>query len=480
VRSSGRRGHLALASIAWIGALACPLGEPLAQQANAPAARSLTTPDGSRFVLLADAQLRQVHWSLASWIDGRDDPPNLAGLTLATLHASLNGTWATGSADADAEQAALAALDLAWQDRMTDPGDAAYGRTLVQRDRAAAALCDQRAFGRVLAALPAHRPEIVERGGVGVFALTTVAQALPQLARLIVERREQQALRGLARSWLPNVMQRAADYQAHPERRVQAELLSLAAPTSPTIALLEPPPIAAPRRAQALDAWTASQHPTRTVHVLYGGFDPDAVAAMLADVFAKTALPEPPPSRRRAARRLAAQRRSVIPGLPASQVSLAWVLPEGTNRWVASVAARWLSEGPLARLKQLLRKERPKLEVAATTPWPSGAQPGLLRLDARDPGGREGLAEDLIEACRLAAEQELADGLYYRANMSAIRDWFAATTETRELAVLLAARALTEPDADISAAPPKPIQGKAIRAVLRPTFRAQPAIVEGR
>ncbi|MGC6488706.1 MAG: hypothetical protein ACON4Z_13750 [Planctomycetota bacterium] len=442
--------------------------------------RALTTPDGSRFVLVQDPQLRQTHWALASWIDGRDDPPNLAGLTLATLRASRNGTWSTGSEDPAAEQAALAALDLAWQDRMTDPGNAVYGRTLVQRDRAAAALCDPRAFGRVLAALPAHRPEIVERGGVAVFALTTVAPALPQLARMLFERREQQALRGLARSWLPNVMQRAEDYRAHPERRVQAELLALTTPMSPTIALLEPPPIAAPRRAQALAAWAASQHPTRTVHLLYGGFDPDAVAAMLKLVFAETQLPTPAQPMTRAPRRLAAQRRSVIPGLPADSVSLAWVLPPGVDRWDVEVATRWLTEGAFARLKQLLRQERPKLELTAAAPWPGGAHPGLLRLDARDPGGADGLAGDLVEACRTAAEEELPDGRYYRANMEAISAWFAATTDSRELAVLLAARALAQPDAQLSPDPPKPVQGAAVRAALRATFRGEPAIVEGR
>jgi len=442
--------------------------------------RTVTTPDGSRFVLIQDPQLRQVHWTLASWIDGRDDPTNLAGLTLATLRASLNGTWTTGSEDPAAEKAALAALDRAWQDRMTDPGNAVYGRTLVQRDRAAAALCDQRAFGRVLAALPAHRPEILERGGVGVFALTTVAPALPQLARLMVERREQQSLRGLARSWLPNVMQRAEDHQAHPERRVQAELLALTTPMSPTIALLEPPPIAAPRRAQALEAWAASQHPSRTVHVLYGGFEPDAVASMLKTVFSETALPAPTRAAERPPRRLTAQRRSVIPGIPAGSVSLAWVLPADVNRRDVAVGARWLSDGPFARIAQLLRRQRPKLEVTAIAPWPRAARPGLLRLDARDPDGAEGLARDLIRACREAAAEELPDGRYYRANMEAISDWFAATTDTRELAVLLAARALTQPDADVSPDAPLPVASAAIRAALRKTFRGEPAIVEGR
>ena len=431
-------------------------------------------------MLVQDPQLTQVHWALASWTDGRDDPPGLAGLATATLHASLLGTWATGSKDPEAEQRALEALDEAWQARMAAPGDAAVNRTLLQRDRAAAALCDPRAFGRVLAAMPAHRPEIVERDGVGVFALTTVAPALPQVARMVFDRREQQALRGLARTWLPSVMARAEAHARHPERRVQAELLALTAPTSPSIALLEQPQLLAPRRAQALAAWAASQHPSRTVHLLYGSFDPDALQATLETVFATTALAQPPARATQQARPLSAQRRSIVPGGTPGAISLAWVLPRGLKRWQVEIAARWLAEGPNAKLRRLLRKRRPELELAATAPWPSSGAPALLRIDARDPGGAAGLAKDLIEACREAAKATPNEADYRRANFEAISEWHAATADTRRFAVLLAERALTTPGAELSIDAPRPVKGTDVQKALRATFAGQPAVVEER
>ncbi|MEC7725507.1 MAG: insulinase family protein, partial [Planctomycetota bacterium] len=305
----------------------------------------------------------------------------MPGLAAATLRASLRGTWATGSKNPTAERAALTALDKAWQARMADPTDAAAGAALLEHDRAAAALCDPRAFGRVLAALPAQRPEILQNDGIAVFALTTVAPALPQVAALVVERREQQVLRGLARTWLPALMRRAEDYARRPSRRVEAELLALTMPSSPTIALLEQPPMVAPQRTDALATWAASQHPTRTAHVLYGDLDLDRAARQLARAFATTALPAPPRPNLRTARPLSARRRSVVARAATDSVSLAWVLPAATDPWVADVAARWLGDARSGRLTNALRKKRPQLELRAIGPWPNGASPGLLRID---------------------------------------------------------------------------------------------------
>lgn len=363
---------------------------------------------------------------------------------------------------------------------MAAPGDAGVNRTLLQRDRAAAALCDPRAFGRVLAATPAHRPEIVERDGVGVFALTTVAPALPQVARMIFERREQQALRGLARTWLPSVMARAEAHARHPERRVQAELLALTAPTSPTIALLEQPQLLAPRRAQALAAWAASQHPSRTVHLLYGSFDPEALQATLETVFATTSLSQPPARAMQQVRPLSSERRSVVPGAPPTAVSLAWVLPRGLKRWDIEVAARWLAAGPYAKLRQMLRKSFPDLEVSIAAPWPNSDAQALLRIDARASSGANGLADAVIKACSDAAEQELKEGMYYDANSAALSEWHDVTTDTRAFAVQLAERALADPDAKITTGPPPRVSGADLRRTLRAIFAGKPAVVEAR
>ncbi|MCK5945307.1 MAG: hypothetical protein KAI24_25180 [Planctomycetes bacterium] len=464
---------------------------PATQQAAEPAApeparpqalptSSFTTPDGSRFVVIRDEGIRQVHWAIASWSDGRDDPPGLAGLALATMHASLGGTWQTGSADAEAERAALQALDEAWQIKMSDPTNAANNAALLERDAAAAALGDTRTFRRVLAALPAQRPEVVERDGVAVFVLTTVEPALAELARLVVERREQQVLRGLARAWLPTVIERAAEHARHPRRRLHAELLALVMPLSPVIGQLEQPPMLAPRRAQAIATWQASQHPTRTVHVLYGDLDPERARATLQQAFATTSLPAPPARPALPVRPLQAQRRSIVPGMPAESVSMAWVLPADVDPTVLDVACIWLAEGRRAYLPTSLRKQRKALTVDCVAPWPIGERPGLLRIDASDPDGADALAADLIAACAAVASKQSPKSAFYFANAEYQRRWCAIAHDTRERTVTLAVRALLWPEHPPTPALPPMVDAAEVRRLLAATFASQPAIVEGR
>ena len=441
--------------------------------------RTFTAPDGSRFVLIQDYQQRQLHWALACWSDGRDDPPGFSGLTRAVLDVSLNGTWSTGSADAAAEKAALQALDESWQLKMSDPTNAENNAALLARDKAASDLGDLRTFRRVLAATPAHRPEILDLDGVSVLVLTTVEPALAEVARLLVERREQQALRGLARAWLPKVMARAQQHALHPERRIQAELLALIMPLSPAIAQLEAPPMTAPKRSQALASWTASQHPSRTVHLLMGAFDLDRTESLLKTAFATTGLEPPTEQQQRPLRQLGARRQSIVPGMPTDSVSLAWVLPADADPRTLEVATRWLADGDRARIRVNLRKKRPNVEVSIEAPWPLGARPALLRIDARDPGKLEGLAEDLIAACRQAATQKLTDGQYYAANMAVHRSWNDATANVRQLTVRLAQQALVWPTQTIAPQLPPIQKGDAIRKLLTATFASQPAIVEG-
>src|SRR5688572_31338871 len=92
------------------GALMLALAAPFASAANAQASPApappvvLTTPDGSRFVLVVEPAMPHVHWAVATQADGRDDPPGLPGLTQAVMKASLGGTWHTGSRDVAKER----------------------------------------------------------------------------------------------------------------------------------------------------------------------------------------------------------------------------------------------------------------------------------------------------------------------------------------------------------------------------------------
>ena len=72
--SSSRLTAFLLAS-----ATLAPVTGAVAQQEPLPRQQieRFTTPDGSRFVLVRDPDMAQVHWAIATWADGRDDPPGL-------------------------------------------------------------------------------------------------------------------------------------------------------------------------------------------------------------------------------------------------------------------------------------------------------------------------------------------------------------------------------------------------------------------
>lgn len=439
-----------------------------------------TTGDGSRFVLIHDPSMQLVHWVIASWADGSDDPPGLTGLTLATAQASLNGTWTTGSLDATAEQQALIELDAAWQKKMANPGKANFEAELVRLDKAAKKLGDPRTFQRVLAAAPTFRPEVTYRDPIAIMALTTIEPAIAHVAKLLVERREDQALRSLMRVWLPNVLQRLQAHAAQPRRRLHAELLALVHPFSSGIQRLEPPPLLAPTREQAMAAWQSSQHPTRTVHVLFGSLNAPQTKATLAAAFATTSLPAPSPRRVAPLRPITSQRRSVVPGIPGTGVVVGWVLPAQIDPWALEVGVRWLAR-PDGSLLGQLRRTRPKISITCRAPWPrtSNGQ-GLLLLDIIDPSGKPGLGPEVVQICQKIANDKLRGNPYHYSYMSLLHDWNKAANDSRSVAITMAERALMWPKTNLNRQSPPWVKPASIAAALRSVFASQPAIVEGR
>ncbi|HEB54503.1 MAG TPA: hypothetical protein ENI87_14725 [bacterium] len=439
-----------------------------------------TTPDGSRFALVVDDSMDLVHWSVATWADGRDDPAGLEGLALTTAQASLGGTWQTGSKDPAAERQLLAKLDEAWQRRLLEPADAAANESIVALDKACAELGDVRTFARVLAAAPVHRAEVVDRGHVAVLALTTVAEALPTVAELLLERREQQALRGLYRTWMSNLLARMQRFASDRDRRMHAEVLALLMPFSPAAAQLEPPQNRAPRRAQALSTWAHSQHPTRTAHVLYGNFDADATRTVLERVFSDTSLPDPPPERELRLRPLTTQRRSVVPGA-GPRITMAWVLPPIADPFVLRACLAFLFDGEHGVVLRKMRRRHQGLEITAMAPWPPRENGrSLLLLDLRTPEATATIADELVALCRRAANEELPQGHYYRANVAMQREWLTAAASPRELAMTLAETALVWPALPVSPDQPRARKGAQIRDLIAQMFASQPVIVEGR
>lgn len=437
------------------------------------------TADQSRFLLIHDPEMQQVHWAIASWIDGSDDPPGLSGLSLVTAQASLKGTWPTGSLDISAEKEAMAELDTAWQKKMAAPGNSKLEAEVRRRDKVVRGLSDPRRFHRVLAAAPAFHPEVIDRGAIAVTALTTIEPGLPTVAKLLLERREQQALRELIRNWQTAVTQRLQAYMQSPRNRMYAELLALTHPYSPATEQLEAPPMVIPTRDQAMATWQSSQHPTRTVHVLFGSLDLQRTKGLLEEVFTATTLADPTPRTTASPRPLTAQRRSVVPGIQSTGVVLGWVLPAKVNRWALEVGRRWLADESGALLTSL-HKARPNLTITCHAPWPHTSDgTGLLVLDVIDPSGKPDLAMTVIKRCQQVVAMKFSGNPYYRSYRSLLHDWNKSADDSRSIAVTMAERALMLPRINPNQQPPPWIKPTTIAATLQSVFASQPAIVEG-
>jgi len=482
--ASKPRRVIALAALA--GLLGTSIAEARAQAqaagANARAAVvAFTAPDGSRFVLVPDA-VAAVHWAVATFVDANDEPRGLEGLAYTTTRASLGGTWRTGSTDVEKEQQALASLDEAWQNALQRPGDAASAARVIESTEIANGLGDTAAFRRVLAAMPAHRPEVIDRQPVCIFALTTLPDAIGDVGRLLVERREQQALRELQAMWMQDLHRRTASHFADATAAVRAEVLALAMPNHVAARSLEQPQSRVPKRAEAMAVWESTQHPDRTVHVLLGDFDTTAAMETLSAVF--TAAPSHKYERPATAplRAFQSMRRSTVPGVRVPVVALAWALPPVEDRFVLEAARLWLGDGLESHIGQeLQRAGRTKASVQCLVPWPrtvDGAS--LLLLEVSDPGGTDQLGELVMAAVGTAVAVAPSPASLRQVLATMQRRWCGLTDDPRQLALELAETAVLWPRATVSATMPDHLSPEAVQALLAKTFTGQPVVVEGR
>jgi hypothetical protein len=482
-RSSAAAIRSALLVLGGLAAGALPAQAPAlpaqapALRAQAPAADgpiTLTTPDGSRFVLLPDSRMELVHWAIATVAH---DPPGFAGLSAATMLAALGGTWRSGSHDPERERPALADLDTAFHAWLGNRGDAAATAELVRRSTAVEQLGDPASHRRVLASVPLHLPEVFDRPPVCLYVTSTVPAAVPEVARLLLERREQTALRDLQTIWAQTGRPRQDDRTA-----LRAEVLALAMPDHPFLRRLERPGSAAPRRAEAMSTWQAMQRPERTVHVLHGGFDAAAVQALLTRTFTTTMLPPAEPLPVVSPRPFSSLRRSVVPGARVPTVALGFVLPPGVDRAALDVASRWLGGGADSRLgRELPRLGHPQATVECHAPWPPTiGGSSLLLLEVADPDGIDGLAEVIrrfaSEAIAAAPSAEMLDAAL--AEMQ--REWTRVTNDPRQFAVAVAEAAQLWPQQPPRTTLPDRIDGEAVRRLLGQILDSQPVIVEAR
>jgi predicted Zn-dependent peptidase len=445
-------------------------GEPVA----------FTAPDGTRFVLVVDATMPQVHWAIASPAGCAWDPPGLEGLAQTTVQLSLHGTWSTGSRDPERERQALADLDEAVQRLVRDPRDVAVAVRVKELEELASGYADRAVFPRVLAAAPAFRPELVDRGDAAVLVLTTVPAAIGEVARLHVERREQQPLRSLALGWMETLAARTRAHARDAGNAARGELLALALPDHPANRAYAPPASVAPTRDQAFAVWAATQRPERTVHVLVGGFDAAAARAALAATFVRSELPQSQAPPRVTARAPGGIRRSTIRGDTATAVG--FVLPRVADRVLLATLAQWLGGGADSVIgRQLERAGRRAATVRATAPWPGAADgAALLLVEANDPGGADGLVGIVLAACRDAAAATGAPLAERAAAATAElqRCWRAATGDPRALAVELALDALRWPDVPPAADWPAAVDVAALQRLIAATLSGQPVVVE--
>ncbi len=193
--------------------LVLALATSLHAQASSPVT-SLTTGDGTRFLLLPTGGPPVVHWVVITPAGIAEDPVGLAGLSHATALAALAGTDRIGSLDPAREPGALREIDRLEQEvaalrrRGADVNTALEGKLSAARE-AAAILSDPAAWWRLLLTAPAMdvRHQLLE--GATVLSLSTTTLGVPQVASLIQERRERALLRGI-HSELQQVRARAA------------------------------------------------------------------------------------------------------------------------------------------------------------------------------------------------------------------------------------------------------------------------------
>ena len=415
--------------------------------------------------------MQQVHWAVATWTDPAEDPPALAGLGKAVLAAAQNGTWNTGSRDPARERQALADLDACWQQLPAQP-DATQRQRLQDCTAAAAALADPSMLPRLLAALPVHRCELEQRGPIAVLVLTTLAADLPEVAAMLLDRRERQALREQPACWQRRTLTTVSS--------LEAELLALSMPDHPLTRNAIARPM--PSRDEAMAAWARTQRPERTLHVLLGDFDINQATTVLQQTFVRTDLPNVPVAAPNPPRPFAGLRRSQVPGAKAPTVLIGWPLPANVDPHVLAAAKLWLAQGADSRLGlELQRAGRAKATITSRAPWPTAiGGNGLFVLEIADPNGIDGLADLVLRSVRTTLANAPTESAMQATTAVLQQEWRAATADARQLAAATAATLLAWPRPQATAASPQPVDGKVVLLLLQQTCFGQPAIVEGR
>lgn len=463
----------------------CALVVALAASAVAQTPVDFRSKDGTRFLLLSQPGAPMVHWAVATPIGPRVDPIGQPGLSEAVFRASIRGGFGVGSLDVDAEKKALDEIDaleaeLAGPVKSAEETKAKAAR--IEELRVTAdKLSDPAALRRVLAGAPATNVRLRTHGDVATLSLTTTPLGAPAIAKLLFERREQQALRGHATELAAIRRREAAAREQDPLAPLYAEALALAFAGHPLARAGDQPSGEPVRRAEALAAWARSQNPQNTVHALFGSFDVASMRMHLERTFAATGLPDTAAAAPAEARAPNAIRRAMVPGARRPAALIAFAMPGDANRHAIETVARWFADGPESWMaRELARGGRTGATVAVRASWPQAANPGLLVIEATDVAGASPtLADDVLKILARSQNAAPEPGRLPLRFAAIQRDFMLRTDSSNDLAEAMAAFSVENPSAAPLAPPATPVFGE-LAQQLRAILATSPIVVEWR
>jgi hypothetical protein len=342
-----------------------------------------------------------------------EDPAGQLGLSRALVRASLNGTRGRGSQDWALERDALQALDNAQAEALGAVGapTAEQLAALLAAQRRAAGLGDRTAWRAELADAPVVDLRQIETPRASILLLTTEAPALPTVARLLIDRRENPAFRGI-HEILSEHRARLLAEQADSTARLRREVLGLGFPGDPAGRTLQARP-GSFNRDELAALWREIAQPRRSTHVLTGSFDAAEVRDLLQRAFARTGLaastpPSPPVAEG------SGTRNARLTSLDGSHGAAIGLVAADADPAEIAVLLAWLTHPvrqPLVRGLENAGFE--DVAVSVQHPFPETARPGLLLIEfvARGqtpPAGQPALAP--AAALSATIESLLAEG----------------------------------------------------------------------
>lgn len=449
------RAQIALVPLllAWATPLAAQTAgatAPAPEQQQQQQHRTVTTPDGSRFLLVdSGAGSSLVHWAIATPTGPLVDPREWPGLARAACRASLAGTESVGSLNPIDEAAALRRVEAAERAcataRATDGtldaerhadllAEFTKSRAELAKLQNAAAWLDQ------LRAAPALDIDLTETEYASVLQITTTSAGLAKVAYMLMDRREHARLRSIMTDYA-NVVAEAQPAGRIADRvRARAEVRDLAFAGLGTAVGRAPADL---DRAVARSTYRRTHNPAAAFHVLVGALDLDATAELLAAQFRSSelrAVPVPPPqlglrSKLRSSTVDAELQSGVLVGLEA---------PATLDRQQTAILADWLANGPGSYVATALRAAGlVDVQVEVSYPFPQSASQGLILIEAwrTDLGAGADGSEALRTALRTALDNtELRvnwQDLQHARNRAALLPRVLAA-DPRELALRLA------------------------------------------